>query len=184
MQKHKNYEATCLKRECIATRVPFGDQVVLPMGAEISITQAMGGSFTVSMQGNLYRIAGNDADALGEKPLSRPILENFNSAEEFDKLVYQQLKTVYDPEIPIDILELGLVYGCNVIQKGDSKRCIELKMTLTSPACGMGAIIADEVKSRLEIIPTVEKANVEIVFNPPWRKDMMSETAQLELGLL
>lgn len=181
---YKNIEATRLQRECTATRVPFGDQVVLPMGEEVSIMQALGGSFTVSIQGNLYRIVGKDADALGEKPLSSPMLENFNSAEEFEKLVYQQLKTVYDPEISIDILELGLIYNINIIEKEDNKRYVELKMTLTSPACGMGEIIADEVKSRLEIIPTVENANVEIVFNPPWSKEMMSETAQLELGML
>lgn len=183
MQNSKTSETIRLQRGCIATRVPYGDQVVLPEGAEVTITQSLGGSFTINMRGNLYRIAGNDADALGEEQQFPPTLENVNSAEEFDAIVYQQLKTVYDPEIPIDILELGLVYDCNIIQQ-NNKRYIELKMTLTSPGCGMGSIIADEVKSRLEIIPTVEKANVEVVFNPPWSKEMMSETAKLEMGLL
>jgi probable FeS assembly SUF system protein SufT len=177
-------EPFTLERDCAAIMVPQGEPVVLPAGQIGYITQALGGSFTVYVEGNLFRIAGNDADALGKEPL--PPLELADNASDADveKLVWQQLRTVFDPEIPINVVELGLVYDVSVEAAAEQQRKVYVKMTLTAPGCGMGDILIDDARTKLELIPTVSEADVDLVFDPPWNHSMMSDAAKLETGML
>jgi len=172
-----------LERDCAAVMVPQGDTVTLPAGQVGYITQALGGSFTVYVDGNLFRINGADADALGREP--PPALELPEGAvdEDVEKLVWQQLRTCFDPEIPINIVDLGLVYTCALDRLDDGRRKVSVEMTLTAPGCGMGEILVDDVRTKLEMIPTVAEADVELVFDPPWNHSMMSEAARLETGM-
>ena len=172
------------ERDCDAVMVPQGEAVTLPAGQVGYITQALGGSFTVYVDGNLFRIRGADADALGKEP--PPALELAEDAADADveKLVWQQLRTCFDPEIPINIVELGLVYDCDVEHLADGNRKVSVRMTLTAPGCGMGDILVDDVRTKLELIPTVTEADVELVFDPPWNQTMMSEVARLETGMM
>ena len=173
-----------LERDCVAVMVPQGESVTLPAGQVGYITQALGGSFTVYVDGNLFRIRGADADALGKEP--PPALELPEGArdEDVEKLVWQQLRTCFDPEIPIDVVELGLVYTCTLERLDDGRRKVNVEMTLTAPGCGMGDILVDDVRTKLEMIPTIAEADVELVFDPPWNHSMMSEAAKLETGML
>lgn len=178
-------EPVTLKRDLEATAVPAGIAEVLPKDSLVHITQAMGGSFTIYFEGNLYRVAGRDADALGRAPVSAPELRPGATDEEFKQLAWDQMRTVYDPEIPINIVELGLVYECQISKGADGNaRTIDVKMTVTAPGCGMGEILLEDVREKLKILPTVETVNVELVFDPPWNQGMMSEAARLEAGLL
>ena len=172
------------ERDCAAGMVPQGDEVSLPAGQVGYITQALGGSFTVYVDGNLFRIRGSDADAIGKEP--PPALELSEDAADADveKLVWQQLRTCFDPEIPINIVELGLVYDCDLEHLADGRRKVNVRMTLTAPGCGMGDILVDDVRTKLEMIPTVAEADVDLVFDPPWNQTMMSEAARLETGML
>jgi len=171
------------ERDCVAVMVPQGETVTLPAGQAGYITQALGGSFTVYVDGNLFRIGGADADALGKEP--PPALELPDGArdEDVEKLVWQQLRTCFDPEIPINIVELGLVYTCTLERLDDGRRKVDVEMTLTAPGCGMGEILVDDVRTKIEMIPTVAEADVELVFDPPWNHTMMSEAAKLETGM-
>lgn len=176
-------EPVRFERDCPAVLVPQGDSVTLPAGSAGYITQALGGSYTVFVEGNLFRIAGIDADAIGKEvppPIELP--EGADEAE-VEKLVWQQLRTCFDPEIPINIVDLGLVYEATVQADGEGGRTVGIRMTLTAPGCGMGDIIVDDVRHRLEIIPTVREADVELVFDPPWNASMMSEAARLQTGM-
>jgi probable FeS assembly SUF system protein SufT len=177
-------EPFTLERDCSAVMVPQGESVVLPAGQVGYITQALGGSFTVYVEGNLFRIAGNDADALGKEP--PPPLELADDASDADveKLVWQQLRTVFDPEIPINVVELGLVYDVSLEPAGPDQRKVYVKMTLTAPGCGMGDVLIDDARTKLELIPTIVEADVDLVFDPPWNQSMMSEVAKLETGML
>ena len=177
-------EPVVLKRDLAVTAVPAGFSETLPRDSLVHITQAMGGSFTVYFEGNLYRVAGRDADALGKEPIAPPSLPAGATDEEFERLVWDQLRTIYDPEIPINIVELGLVYACSIAKSGDGARTVDIKMTVTAPGCGMGEILLEDVKDKLQILPTVSAVNVELVFDPPWNQQMMSEAARLEAGLL
>jgi probable FeS assembly SUF system protein SufT len=177
-------EPVKFSRDCPAVMVPSGDQVNLPAGSVGYITQALGGSFTVYVEGNLFRIAGSDADAIGKEPIQGPELPEGAGDEEVEKLVWQQLRTCYDPEIPVDIVELGLVYECNLSRLPEGDRKVEVKMTLTAPGCGMGDTLVSDVRAKLELIPTVVEADVELVFDPPWNQNMMSEAARLETGMM
>jgi probable FeS assembly SUF system protein SufT len=172
-----------LERDCIAVMVPQGNEVTLPAGQVGYITQALGGSFTVYVDGSLFRISGADADALGREP--PPALELPEGAPDADveKLVWQQLRTCFDPEIPINIVELGLVYSCDLDRLDDGRRKVNVIMTLTAPGCGMGDILVDDVRTKLEMIPTIAEADVDLVFDPPWNHSMMSEAARLETGM-
>ncbi len=163
--------------------VPAGDVVTLPAGSFGYITQALGGSWTVFVEGNLMRIAGQDADAIGKEPPLAIELPEGASDEEVETLVWRQLRTCFDPEIPINVVDLGLVYEATVVRADDGQRRIEVRMTLTAPACGMGDILVDDVRCKLEMIPTVVEADVELVFDPPWGRHMMSEVARLETGM-
>ena len=183
MYRHDN-EPVTLTRPCNAILIPAGDKVTLPEGSTGFVTQALGGSFTVYIEGNLFRIAGTDADAIGEDPILPPQVPEEATPEQFEAVVWDQLRTCFDPEIPINIVDLGLVYECRVELATTGKRTVHIRMTLTAPGCGMGEVLARDVRDKLEVIPTVEKANVELVFDPPWNQAMMSEAARLEAGLL
>ena len=164
--------------------VPSGDAVSLPAGSVGYITQALGGSFTVYVEGNLFRIAGMDADAIGKEPVAAPTLPDGATDADVESLIWEQLRTCFDPEIPVNIVELGLVYECNVLRLQSGDRRVDIKMTLTAPGCGMGETLISDVRSKLEMIPTIADADVELVFDPPWNQSMMSEAAKLETGML
>jgi len=177
-------EAIILSRECAAVIIPAGEEVVLPEGTPGFITQALGGSFTLYIEGNLFRIAGVDADAIGKEPIKPPEIPPNATEAEFESVIWRQLKTIYDPEIPINIVDLGLIYRCHVEHSDAGKRIVKVDMTLTAPGCGMGDILMEDVREKIGIIPTVGRADVELVFDPPWSQTMMSEEARLEAGLL
>ncbi len=177
-------EPFALARDCPAILVPQGDEVVLPAGQVGYITQALGGSFTVYVEGNLFRIAGKDADALGKQPPEPIELPDNAADEDVERAVWQQLRTCFDPEIPVNVVDLGLVYDVSLERRADDRRAVYVKMTLTAPGCGMGDILVDDVRSKLEMIPTVEEADVDLVFDPPWNHSMMSDAAKLETGML
>jgi probable FeS assembly SUF system protein SufT len=182
MLSHEN-EAFVVYREVKAIIVPAGTEVTLKAGQAGYVTQSLGGSFTVYVDGNLFRIAGADADAIGKEVVKPPELPPNASEEDVLKVVWDQLRTCYDPEIPINIVDLGLVYECEVNPNEDGTRTVEVKMTLTAPGCGMGEILVDDAKDKIERIPTVREARVELVFDPPWNQSMMSEVARLQTGM-
>jgi probable FeS assembly SUF system protein SufT len=168
--------------ECI----PDGRPAELPPGTPAQITQALGGSFTLWVEGQLMRLRGADADAIGKPvptPHVAPTAATDSGPDGLRGLVWQTLKTCYDPEIPVDIVELGLVYVCDVLPMDDGQFRVSIKMTLTAPGCGMGEVIADEVCDKVLALPHVREATVDIVFDPPWERSMMSEAAMLTLGL-
>lgn len=181
---HSHNEPVTLQRDVEAIMVPAGIPVTLREGKTGFITQALGGSFTVYVEGNLFRIAGKDADALGKEVALTPELPPDATDEDVKKLVWDQLRTCYDPEIPIDIVELGLVYSCDIIHTPEDERIVDIKMTLTAPGCGMGEVLVQDVKDKVEVVPTVTRADVELVFDPPWNYTMMSEAARLQTGMM
>jgi probable FeS assembly SUF system protein SufT len=183
MRSHEN-EAFILQRNAKAVMVPSGDEIELQAGLAGFITQALGGSFTLYIEGNLYRLSGENADAIGKQVLQAPQLPPGATTEDIKELAWQQMRSCYDPEIPINIVELGLVYECEVQANDDGSREVDVKMTLTAPGCGMGDVLVQDVKEKIEIIPTVRAANVELVFDPPWNQSMMSEAARLQTGMM
>ncbi len=180
----RSSEPVRFERDCAAVLVPQGDEVNLPAGSVGYITQALGGSYTVFVEGNLFRIAGKDADAIGKDPPQPLDLPADASDDAVEQLVWKQLRTCFDPEIPINVVDLGLVYEAVVSHREDGQRIVEVRMTLTAPGCGMGDVLVDDVRNKLEMIPTVAEADVELVFDPPWNRSMMSEAARLETGML
>jgi len=177
-------EPVVVRRDIEGLQVPSGIPVPLPRDSLVYITQAMGGSFTVYFEGNLVRVAGTDADALGREPVAPPQLPENATDEELKAIVWDQLRTIYDPEIPINIVELGLIYDCLISRLPDNRRYVYIRMTVTAPGCGMGEILVEELKQKVGIIPTVGKVDVDLVFDPPWTQDLMSEAARLDAGLL
>jgi probable FeS assembly SUF system protein SufT len=177
-------EPVTFTRDVDAIIVPAGMSVKLREGQQGFITQALGGSFTVYVEGNLFRISGQDADALGKEAADVPQLPPNASDEDVRELAWQQMKTCYDPEIPINIVDLGLVYTCDVNTDENGDRIVDVKMTLTAPGCGMGDVLVQDVRDKVEIIPTVKRADVELVFDPPWNQSMMSEAARLQTGMM
>ncbi len=177
-----NTECT-LTRDCEAIMIPSGDRVTLPEGTRVFITQTLGGSYTVNVSFGLARIAGEDADALG---LEREEAGTHIAAGEAitEGMVLDQLKHCYDPEIPVNIVDLGLVYGCEVIPTENDKVRVEVKMTLTAPGCGMGPAIAADAKDKIMVLPNVEDAEVSLVWDPPWNQEMISEEGKMKLGMI
>jgi probable FeS assembly SUF system protein SufT len=177
---------TILTRDCEAIRIPSGDPVILLAGTAVQITQALGGSYTVLMDQGLARVAAKDADALG--------LDVGGSGDDNDeaeagipveeKAVWDQLKTCYDPEIPVNIVDLGLVYDCAVVQPEGKTASVTVKMTLTAPGCGMGPVIAEEAHQKILSVRGVGEATVELVWDPPWNQGMISEVGKMKLGLI
>jgi probable FeS assembly SUF system protein SufT len=180
---HMN-EPVTLSRDVKAVIIPAGEELKLREGTNGFITQALGGSFTVYVEGNLFRIAGADADALGKEPVPPPEVPVDASDADIEAVIWKQLKTCYDPEIPVDIVELGLIYRCDVQALGNGERSVSVDMTLTAPGCGMGDILVQDAREKITVIPTVADVTVELVFDPPWNQSMMSDEARLQTGLM
>ena len=175
-------EEVIMKRDCPAVLIPAGTAITLQAGVPVVIAQALGGSFTVIVHGNMARIASADADALGkDPPAAASPSEPGQLTEEH---VYEVLRTCYDPEIPVNIVELGLVYDLQILPLPEGGHRVEIKMTLTAPGCGMGPVLQQDVESRLQALPGVKEAAVFLVWDPPWNRDMLSEAAKLQLGML
>jgi len=174
-------EVVILNRDCVAYMVPSGARMMLHQGTEVTITQDLGDTYTLNVYGNLARVDNKDADALGKTPKNN--LDDLPPDATVEDKVWAQLKTCYDPEIPVNIVELGLIYKCEINEDAESSYLVKIVMTLTAPGCGMGPVIAGDAKAKILAIPEVKDAEVEIVFDPPWSRDMMSDAAKLELGM-
>jgi probable FeS assembly SUF system protein SufT len=180
---HTN-EPVTLERDVTAVIIPIGETVTLREGTPGFITQALGGSYTVYVEGNLFRIAGADADALGKVPEPPPEVPDNATDKDIEEVIWNQLKTCYDPEIPVNIVDLGLIYRCDVTSLPDGQRRVDVDMTLTAPGCGMGEILVQDAQEKIAVIPTIVDVRVELVFDPPWNQTMMSEEARLQTGLM
>jgi len=181
------HEEIELKRDCEAIRIPQGNTVTLSKGAKVVITQSLGGSFTVATDtGHLVRITEANADALGFEPVAAaPKASTASSSGELDdKAVWDVLKTCYDPEIPVNIVDLGLVYDCQINRREKAGAQVFVKMTLTAPGCGMGPTLTNEAKDKIEALPGVDEAEVELVWDPVWNQSMISEVGKMKLGLI
>jgi probable FeS assembly SUF system protein SufT len=179
-------EPVTLKRDVKAAVVPVGTSVTLLKGESAYITQSLGGSYTVVVNGNMFRIDGADADALGLELPSMPAATRNGSPkspEELEKEVWEAMRTCYDPEIPVNVVDLGLIYDCRVKLLGGTSFQADVKMTLTAPGCGMGPMLAQDVQNKLLSIDGIDEATVELVWDPPWNQGMMTEAAKLQLGL-
>tara|TARA_Y100000588_G_C14014806_1_gene821605 strand:+ start:443 stop:982 length:540 start_codon:yes stop_codon:yes gene_type:complete len=177
-----NSEFIEVLKECDGYLIPSGDKIKLKKGTKVKITQSLGGDFTLYVNGNLVKINGTDADAIGQK-IEQP--NNKVEAKSFDKkYIWEVLKTCYDPEIPVNIVDLGLVYDLKSLKKDSGKYDINIKMTLTAPGCGMGPVIAQDVESKVLGLSFVEDVLVEVVWEPLWNQNMMTEEARLKLGML
>ena len=183
MRSHEN-EPVAVRRDVKAVAIPAGNEVTLKIGQVGYITQALGGSFTVYVEGNLFRIAGSEADAIGLEVAQAPEVPPGASTEDIRNVVWQQLRTCYDPEIPVNIVDLGLIYSCDVLENPDASRSVDVKMTLTAPGCGMGEVLVQDVRDKIQLVPTVTRADVELVFDPPWNHTMMSDEARLQTGMM
>jgi probable FeS assembly SUF system protein SufT len=182
------YQELTLKRNCEALTIPLADRTTLPAGTRVVIMQELGANFTIQAPelGGYYCVAGKDADALG-RPLPAPSgAAETTTADGLvaEQAVWDQLRTVYDPEIPVNVVDLGLIYDLKVQPAEGGGSLVHVMMTLTAPGCGMSEVIASEAKIRVESVPGVKEARIEIVFEPPWNHSMMSEAAKLELGLM
>ncbi len=182
--RRTDHEPVVVQRDVRAVIVPAGVEVKLRTGSVGYITQSLGGSFTVYIEGNLFRIAGADGDAIGKEPVPPPELPAGATDEDVNRLVWDQLRTCFDPEIPVNIVDLGLVYDCRLTPNDEGTRDVAVRMTLTAPGCGMGEVLVADVRDKLKLIPTVRNADVELVFDPPWNQGMMSEAARLQTGMM
>jgi probable FeS assembly SUF system protein SufT len=169
-------------REVEATLIPSGVKVSLQPGTLVTVTQALGNSYTIFVNGNLVRVAGKDGDALGLMILDTPDINQIEGS--IEEKVTHQLKTCFDPEIPVNIYDLGLIYACQVMPLGKNDYRVEITMTLTAPGCGMGPVLVGEVEEKIRSIQGVVDVKVNLVFDPPWSRDRMSDEAKLQLGLL
>ena len=172
-----------LTRDCEATEVPYGGVQLLPAGTKVRVMQSLGGTYTVATElGAMMRIEARNADALGiaQQPSeAQAPLQQFS-----EKLVWDQLKTVYDPEIPVNVVDLGLIYSCQITPVETGGHKIEIKMSMTAPGCGMGDVLRDDIRKKLLTVPGVTEADVQVLFDPPWNLGMMSDAAKLQLGML
>lgn len=179
-------EPKTLTRDVEASIVPVGTKVTLQKGEQAYVTQSLGGSYTVVVNGNMFRIAGQDADALGLEVQAKPAASSSGpvTQEQLEKQVWESLKTCYDPEIPVNVVDLGLIYDCHLTPLGPNNYKADVKMTLTAPGCGMGPVLAQDVQNKLISLEPIDEANVELVWDPPWNQSMMTEAAKLQLGLM
>ena len=180
-------ELVVLSRDCEVTEIPSGRKQTLPKGIQVRITQSLGGSFTVvTDDGYMAQVSGNDADAIGKKVESgfKPVT-TLDPNRPIEELVMDQLRTCYDPEIPVNIVDLGLIYECKItpLESSDQNR-VDIKLTLTAPGCGMGDVLKKDAESKILHLPGVKQANVELVWEPQWDQSKMSDAAKLKLGLL
>lgn len=179
-------EAITLVRDCQAIQIPTGIRLTLCAGTRVRLTQSLGGTYTVMTEtGLLARIAGKDADAIGQEIVASPTGgAGAGAGEPVEKLVWDQLKMCFDPEIPVNIVELGLVYRCQFTPLPEGGNKVELRFTLTAPGCGMGEVLRRDIESKLCSVPGVIETDIQVVFDPPWNPSLMSEAAKLQLGLL
>jgi len=178
-----------LSRDVTATLVPAGDAINLPAGTHVTITHRLGGNFTVVCDYGMFRINGADADALGEdKPAAAATaaaaLTPGDGRAPAEPLLWEALKTVFDPEIPVNIVDLGLIYTLQIKELGENRFGVDVAMTLTAPGCGMGPAIAEDARARIAAVPGVSEAKVEIVWDPPWSQERISEEGKMQLGLI
>lgn len=166
-------------RDCPARLVPVGDPVTVPAHSFVTITQSLGGNYTIVYQGNMLRVDGTHADALGLEKYELSF-DDCGDGLIHEEQVWNALETVYDPEIPVNLKSLGLIYSVSIDQQ---KKSVSITMTLTAPGCGMGPVLVGDVEFRVKLVPNVESVEVDLVFDPPWHRDMMSEEAQLETGM-
>jgi len=179
-------ESRTLSRDVEAAAIPYGDKIPLKAGSTVFITQSLGGSYTVMTDmGYMVRVEGRDADAIGETPVA-PESAADTAGKSVEQLCWDQLKTCYDPEIAVDIVNLGLVYTCEVTplpgEEGQNK--VSVHFTLTAPGCGMGDYLRSDVETKIKSVPGVKEADIQVVFDPPWNQAMMSDAARLQLGMM
>ena len=182
-----NTEPVTLTREVEASIVPVGTKVTLMKGEQARITQSLGGTYTVIVNGNMFRIEARDADALGLEVETQRVPAATGgpiTQEQLEQQVWESLKTCYDPEIPVNVVDLGLIYDCHLTAIGANNYKADVKMTLTAPGCGMGPVLAQDVQNKLISLEPIDEANVELVWDPPWNQGMMTEAAKLQLGLM
>jgi len=172
-------ESVVVSRDVVARLVPAGTMVDIPEGTQVQIVQSLGGSFTINVQGNLLRVDAIDADALG-KESQHFDFEPAADGNIKEQDVWEVLKTCFDPEIPVNIVDLGLVYECKIDQDNGG---VEIVMTLTAPGCGMGDVLAQDVDQKVRLVPNVKDVHVELTFDPPWSREMLSDSAKISLGL-
>jgi len=184
----QNTNSVSLMRDVDASVIPVGTRVTLQKGEQAHITQSLGGSYTVVVNGNMFRIEGKDADALGFEKVTKPVADSGAPAtlEQVEKEVWNQLRSCYDPEIPVNIVDLGLIYDCEVepLTPGSENFRASVKMTLTAPGCGMGPVLQQDVQNKLLSIENIDDVTVELVWEPQWNQGMMTEAARLQLGLM
>jgi len=182
---YENTEFT-LNRDCEAIQIPSGQKTMIRAGTQGVITQSLGGSYTIATHQGLARVAEKDLDALGlEKPQSQQTQQfSRTDGEVSEEDVWNQLRQCYDPEIPVNIVDLGLVYDCRLIKKQDGGTRVEVKMTLTAPGCGMGPAIAHDAQSKILSIDGIDEADVQLVWDPPWNQNMISEAGRMKLGMI
>ncbi|AOJ09392.1 putative Fe-S cluster assembly protein SufT [Burkholderia mayonis] len=176
-------ETVVVQRAVAVECVPSGAPLDIPAGTIAEVTQALGTNFTLVVGGQMVRLRGADADAIGRVPPETIEAPDDVSPDEAEAFIWQTLKTCYDPEIPVDIVELGLIYACTIEPAEHDRLRVSIRMTLTAPGCGMGEALADEVADKVLALPFVGEVNVDMVFDPPWDRSRMSETAMLTLGL-
>lgn len=178
-------ESIVLQRDVNVVQIPDGTAGVLPEGHVVTLYQSLGGNFTVTNEwGYMVRIAGQDADALGKEPPIQGNIASGTDPETVEQNVWEVLKTIYDPEIPVNIVDLGLVYHCRVAPREGGGNDVNIIMTLTAPGCGMGPVLQYDAEAAVKGLPGVNNVSVEVVFDPPWSRDMMSEVAKLQLGMI
>src|SRR5436305_13394616 len=180
-------DAVTLSRNAEGVMIPSGEHVLIPAGAHATITQSLGGSYTlITDRGLMVRVSGKEVEAIGKTPDNVAEIKEGEelTPEKLEELVWDQLKTCFDPEIPVNIVDLGLVYLCELEDAEGGGTNVKIKMTLTAPGCGMGPVLAHDVKQKVESLPGVKTAEVEVVFDPAWDRSMMSEAAKLQLGMM
>jgi probable FeS assembly SUF system protein SufT len=173
-----------LKRDCEAIQIPSGTILILPAGTQVIVTQSLGGTYTVATPGGLARIDEKNADALGLEKITTPTLTKTVPEGTLEEAVWQQLKTVFDPEIPVNVVDLGLIYDSSVITTESGVTKAEVKMTLTAPGCGMGPTIAADARAKILTIEGIDEAEVELVWDPAWNQNMISEAGRMKLGMV
>ncbi|MGB8355067.1 MAG: putative Fe-S cluster assembly protein SufT [Chthoniobacteraceae bacterium] len=178
------YTEVTFNRDCEAIQIPSGEKMQMTKGTTVVITQSLGGSYTIATDRGLARITEANADALGLEAVEKPAAPVDASVAVDEKAVWDQLKTCYDPEIPVNIVDLGLVYDCTITPQPEVGAKVNVKMTLTAPGCGMGPTICAEAKSKIITIPGVADADVDLVWDPPWNQEMISEVGKMQLGLI
>ena len=179
----KERERTSLRRDCKGTEIPAGYPTIMQAGTPVTILQTLGGNYTIGLDdGRVVRIDASDIDALGMEVAKPEAAAASGPVDE--KVVWDELRTIYDPEIPVNIVDLGLVYLCEMKPAPDGGCTVDIRMTMTAPGCGMGGVLMADVESKLRALPGIKDVNVELVWDPPWDQDRMSEAARLQLGMM